>query len=54
MIAMSRPFNLYEDPLLDTEVWDVPARMTEEDFFVQAGSARRRGGPALFDPEDER
>lgn len=40
--------------LLDEETWDSPGRLTDADLYAHAGAARRRGGAALDDPEDDR
>jgi hypothetical protein len=40
--------------LLDVEAWDVPARLSVDDLYLQAGADRRAGPPAVEDREDDR
>ena len=55
---MSRTTTLsHESPdasLLDTEAWDSPGRLTDQDLFAEASPGWRRSAAHLDDPEDDR
>jgi hypothetical protein len=40
--------------LLDTEAWDSPGRLTDQDLFAEASPGWRRSAAHLDDPEDDR
>ena len=55
---MRRAVTLFPDRtdpwLLDPEVWDIPACLTDADLSAHTGPGWRRGDAALDDPEDDR
>jgi hypothetical protein len=52
--AMTRYRPYADDRLLDDELWDSPARLTDADLFAHANPGWRRSDCPLDDPEDDR
>lgn len=39
--------------LLDTDVWDAPARLSDDEFHFQDGPGWRRAAHLVLDPEND-
>ena len=52
--AMTRFREFLEPEMLDREVWEAPARLSDDDLYAQAGPDFRRAPCPLHEPEEDR